>query len=177
MPPTVALCSKMWIFEKAFSARRYLRKSASAYDSLIYSAYFAAVNPDGPAPMIATESTLSRVLLGMEPMFLVEIYPLRCTEPPPLASRKSLLYGRDIESIDVSASGMDRVTLMEQSHHLLRKSPNDLTCCCLTSCSVWGVHLLDALLTGLTSLTLSNGKQGMRVFSRNARTAKCNGQA
>jgi hypothetical protein len=62
--------------------------------------YFAAVNPDGPAPMIATESTLSRVLLGMEPMFLVEIYPLRCTESPLLDRRDSLLYARDIEMID-----------------------------------------------------------------------------
>jgi hypothetical protein len=62
--------------------------------------YFAAVNPDGPAPMIATESTLSRVLLGMEPMFLVEIYPLRCTKSPPLAGRKNLLCVRDIEIID-----------------------------------------------------------------------------
>jgi hypothetical protein len=54
-------------------------------------AYFAAVNPDGPAPMIATVSTLSRLLLGIEPMFLVVIYPLMCAKLPLLASRSSLL--------------------------------------------------------------------------------------
>jgi hypothetical protein len=76
----------------------------------VISAYFAAVNPEGPAPMIATESTLSRLLLGIEPMFLVEIYPLRRTKSTPLASRESLLNVRYIVSIDDSASGINQVT-------------------------------------------------------------------
>jgi len=38
-------------------------------------------------------------LLGIEPMFLSEIYLLGCAKSPPVASRDSLLYGRDIESI------------------------------------------------------------------------------
>jgi hypothetical protein len=33
----VALCSKTWILEKAFSASRYLRKSASTRESPSYS--------------------------------------------------------------------------------------------------------------------------------------------
>jgi hypothetical protein len=60
--------------------------------------------------MIATESTLSRLLLGIEPMFLIEIYPLRCTKSAPLVSREDLLHVRDVESIDDSASGINRVT-------------------------------------------------------------------
>jgi hypothetical protein len=82
--------------------------------------------------MIATESTLSRLLLGIEPMVLVEIYPLRCTKSAPLASRESLLYTRDIESIDGSASVINKSGDSEWSDHTisfkcrLRKSPNDI---------------------------------------------------
>jgi hypothetical protein len=43
-------------------------------------------------------------------MFLMEMYPLRCTKSVPIASREILLCVRDIESIDGSASGINRVT-------------------------------------------------------------------
>jgi hypothetical protein len=130
--------------EKAFSASRYLRKSAFVRESSSDSAYFAAVNPDGPAPMIATESTLRRLLLGMEPMFLVELYPFRCTKSPPLASRNSLLYGRDIESIDDPASGINRVIwIVDGSDHTIC-SPEISPTTCLTSCFV---RSIDAALT------------------------------
>jgi len=63
--------------------------------------------------MIATESTLSRLLLGMEPMFLIEMYPFWCNKSPPLAGRKILIYVRDIESIDHAVNGITRVSRME----------------------------------------------------------------
>jgi hypothetical protein len=47
---------------------------------------------------MATESTLRRVLLGIEPMFLEELY---------LASCDNLLCGRDAMSIDDPASGIN----------------------------------------------------------------------
>ena len=56
----MALCSKIWIRENAFSASRYLRRSAFAHDPLSILAYFAAVKPEGPAPMIATDLTFDR---------------------------------------------------------------------------------------------------------------------
>jgi len=72
-------------------------------------------------------------------------------------------------------SGTNRVTLMEQSHHLLPEISQQLDM--LPYVMFWGVHLLGASLTGLIYLILPAGEQIMGVFSWNAQPAKCNGQA
>lgn len=81
--------------------------------------------------MIATESTFSRLLLGIEPMFLVEIYPLCCTRLQPLASRKGLVHVRDIESINDTKWNKPgdtdgAITPSLSNACRLRKSPNDM---------------------------------------------------
>jgi hypothetical protein len=109
-------------------------------------------------------------LLGMEPMFLVELYPFRCTKSPPLASRNSLLYGRDIESIDDPASGINRVIwIVDGSDHTIC-SPEISPTTCLTSCFVRSIdaslteHILSSFtkvgcihLSGTRTLELQNG--------------------
>lgn len=49
--------------------------------------------------MMATESTLSLLLLGIEPMFLMVIYTLWCIKSPPLARRRILVDVRDTGSM------------------------------------------------------------------------------
>lgn len=77
--------------------------------------------------MMATESTLSLLLLGIEPMFLMVIYTLWCIKSPPLARRRILVDVRDTGSMYDTTSVINRVTWIVYgvtTPSSLRKSPN-----------------------------------------------------